>query len=328
MIPLTLLIILPVFKPSAVHGSNLTGFHFAHGVHGSTALIMAWLFVMTWSVLGMEGAACYIGECADPSRDAKIAMSAEGLYGFFIFVFTAVALVLVLGTAQNVDPLTIFSTYITAITGSAGGWVQWAIGLPLIFALLMSMLNAIMGCSRSLYQTSADGVLPRWFSHLNVHGVPDWAMGFTALCSIVVVLSGSPLRIYIFSNVGYLFAIALVFYAYFLHRGAQPDVVRPVRLPNGMRWLALALAIFLTILWGYGGWNSPSVVIGAKDPALFLLGLAAIGAYVPLHAWRRFRDRRQGGGPLMVDVTTAAAPLVPDAGVMATSLTAPRGPES
>ncbi|MFI5041417.1 MAG: APC family permease [Acidimicrobiales bacterium] len=326
MIPLTLLVILPVFKPGSMHFHNLAGLHFAHGVHGSASLIMAWVFVMTWSVLGMEGAACYIGECSNPSRDAKIAMSAEGLYGFFIFVMTAVAIVLVLGTAANIDPLTLFSTYITKITGSSGGWVQWAIGLPLIFALLMSMLNAIMGCSRSLFQTSVDGVLPRWFGHLNRHGVPDRAMGFTAVCSMLVVLFGSPLRIYIFSNVGYLFAIVLVFYGYFLHRQTKPDVHRPVRLPDGMHWLALVFGIFLTVLWAYGGWNSPKVVVGAKDPMLFLLGLLAIGAYVPLYVWRRLSDRRH----VVVDLAQLSAPpaAIPVDGVeMAESVTAAEGPK-
>jgi hypothetical protein len=92
----------------------------------------------------------------------------------------------------------------------------------------------------------------------------------------------------------------------FLHRRTNPEIERPVRLPDGMHWLALALGIFLTFLWAYGGWNSPSVVVGAKDPSLFFLGLAAIGAYLPLHAWRRFTDRRLGGGPKVVDVTDLA----------------------
>ncbi len=308
MVPLTLLVLIPGIKPSSMHFHNLAGFHYAGGVHGSLELIFAWLFVMTWSVLGMEGAACYIGECANPSRDAKIAMTAEGLYGFFIFVMTAVALVLVLGQAKNADPLTIFTTYIKAITGSAGSWVQWIIGIPLICALLMSMLNAIMGCSRSLYQSSEDGMMPRFLTHLNKHGAPDQAMAFTAVASMIIVLFGTPLRIYIFSNVGYLFAILLVFYAYFLHRTSQPDMVRPVRLPDGARWVALVLAIFLTVLWAYGGWNSPAIVVGAKDPSLFILGLVAIALYFPMYAWRKYSDRRRGpGGPVVVDVRGAGA---------------------
>ena len=295
MAPLTLLILLPFFHPSSMTGSNLTGFHFAPGVVGSPTLVLAWMFVMTWSVLAMEAAACYLGECRDPARDAKIAMTVEGIYGFFIFVMTAVVLVLVLGVADNADPLTIFSTFITKITGSSAGWVQWAIGLPLIVALLLSVLNAIMGCARSLYQTAEDGVLPRWFGHLNNHGVPGRAMAFNVVCSVIILLFGSPLRIYIISNIGYLFACGMCFFAYFAHRQTRPSVERPVRLPGFMRWVALAIGIFCAVLWAFGGWNSPAIVVGSPSHSLFFVGVLVLAAYVPLHLWRRISDRRAAG---------------------------------
>jgi amino acid transporter len=310
MAPLTVLILLPFFRPSSMTASNLAGFHFAPGVVGSPTLVLAWMFVMTWSVLAMEAAACYLGECRNPARDAKIAMTVEGIYGFFIFVMTAVVLVLVLGVANNADPLTIFSTFITKITGSSGGWVQWAIGLPLIVALLLSVLNAIMGCARSLYQTSEDGALPRWFGHLNKHGVPDRAMAFNVVCSIIILLFGSPLRIYIISNIGYLFACGLCFFAYFAHRQTRPSVERPVRLPGFMRWVALAIGIFCAVLWIFGGWNSPSVVVGTPSHSLFLLGVVVLAAYVPLHLWRRFSDRRSTESPAPASLS-AASPELP-----------------
>jgi amino acid transporter len=310
MAPLTFLILLPFFRPSSITASNLSGFHFAPGVVGSPTLVLAWMFVMTWSVLAMEAAACYLGECRNPARDAKIAMTVEGIYGFFIFVMTAVVLVLVLGVADNADPLTIFSTFITKITGSSGGWVQWAIGLPLILALLLSVLNAIMGCARSLYQTAQDGVLPRWFGHLNKHGVPDHAMAFNVVCSIIILLFGSPLRIYIISNIGYLFACMMGFFAYFAHRQAWKSVERPFRLPGYMRWLALAIGIFCAVLWVFGGWNSPSVVVGTPSHSLFLLGVAVLAAYAPMHLWRRFSDRRAQSAPAVVPAA-GAEPGVP-----------------
>jgi amino acid transporter len=314
MAPLTVLILLPFFHPGSMQFSNLSGFHFAPGVVGSPTLILAWVFVMTWSVLAMEAAACYVGECGNPPRDAKIAMTAEGIYGFFIFVMTAVVLLLVLGVADNSDPLTIFSTFISKITGSSGGWVQWVIGIPLIVALLLSVLNAIMGCARSLYQAADDGVLPRWFGQLNSHGVPDRAMAFNVVCSMMVLLFGSPLRIYIFSNIGYLFACMMGFFAYFAHRHTRPEVARPVRLPGFMRWVALAIGIVCAVLLTFGGWNSPSVVVGTPSHSLFLLGLLVLGAYVPLHLWRRFSDRRKAAAPT---TTTAVLPDMAEPGVPA-----------
>jgi amino acid transporter len=317
MAPLTVLILLPFFRPSSMHWSNLAGFHFPSGVVGSPTLLLAWMFVMTWSVLAMEAAACYVGECRNPSRDAKIAMTAEGIYGFFIFVMTAVVLVLVLGVADNVDPLTIFSTFISKITGSSAGWVHWVIGLPLIVALLLSVLNAIMGCARALYQSSQDSIIPRWFGHLNKHGVPDRAMAYNVVCSIIVLLFGSPLRIYIFSNIGYLSACTIAFFGYFVHRTTRPSIERPVRLPGFMRWIALAAGIVCAVLLTFGGWNSPSVVVGTPSHSLFLVGVLILAAYIPLHLWRRFSDRRR---------TAAAAPeLAPQLAPPAPEAVAPAG---
>lgn len=321
MAPLTVLILLPLFHPSSIHGSNLAGFHFPAGVTASPHLIIAWMFVMTWSVLAMEAAACYIGECRNPARDAKIAMTVEGIYGFFIFVLTAVMLVVVLGGASNIDPLTIFSSFITKVTGSSGGWVQWAIGLPLIVALLLSVLNAIMGCARSLYQTAEDGLLPRWFGRLNKHKVPARAMAFNVACSVVVLLFGSPLRIYVFSNIGYLFACGLTFFVYFAHRHTKPDLERPVRLPGYMRWVALALGIFSAVLWTVGGWYSPSVVVGTKSHSLYFLGLGILAAYVPLYLWRKLSDQRSAVAALRSHLPHPHLPApadVPETAVQAT----------
>ena len=56
--------------------------------------------------------------------------------------------------------------------------VQWGIGVPLISALLLSVLNALMGCGRGLYQVAQDGVLPTWFGRLNQNGVPSLGLRF------------------------------------------------------------------------------------------------------------------------------------------------------
>jgi amino acid transporter len=214
------------------------------------------------------------------------------LYGFFIYVSIPLAFVVVLGVAASFDPLTVFTGFTARVVGSAGRWVTWLIGLPLIVALLLSVLNAIMGVGRSLYQIAEDGLLPRWFGRTNRHGVPGRAMAFNVACSLVVLVFGSPLRIYVFSNLGYLLSCALALAGYFVHRRLRPQAARPVRMPAFMPWLAAATAVFFLAVWAYGGWNSPKLVVGAGDPKLFFLGVGIIAAYLPLYAWRRRSDRR------------------------------------
>jgi hypothetical protein len=58
---------------------------------------------------------------------------------------------------------------------------------------------------------------------------------------IIVVFFGSPLRIYIFSNMGYLLSCALALGGYFFLAQFHPELARPVRMPSFMKWVALAM---------------------------------------------------------------------------------------
>ncbi len=299
MVPLTLLVILPGFKPSSFHWSNVAGFHYADPKTSGFAFLLAWLFVISWNGIGVEAAACYVAECRDPHRDAKIALTAEGIYGLFIYAATAIVFVGVLGaTLKSSDPLTEYTGFADHIFGSEG-WVKYIIGIPLIAALLLSVLNAIMGVGRSLFQASEDRLIPKFFAHKNKHHAPDRAMLFNLACSMLVALFGSPVRIYIFSNVGYLFAIVACLYGYFFVRQFRKDQMSPFRLPGFFKWIALAMAVGLTFVYFAGGWGSPDIVVGpGQGHTLFILGFAVVGAYVPLYLWRKMTDRRDGLEPL------------------------------
>jgi amino acid transporter len=123
MVPITLLVFLPFFEPTTLHWENVAGFPLANPADATLAFYASWVFIMSWSVFAMEAAACYIGECRNPARDAKIAMISSSLYGFFIYVTLPLMLVVVLGSATGADPLTVFLSYTEAIFG-AGTWVN------------------------------------------------------------------------------------------------------------------------------------------------------------------------------------------------------------
>jgi amino acid transporter len=175
----------------------------------------------------------------------------------------------------------------------SGGWVKWAIGIPLVVALLLSVLNAIMGCGRSLYQVAHDGLLPKLFEHRNRHGVPDFAMAFNLVCSLVVVFFGSPFEIYIFSNMGYLLSVSLALIGYFLYRHNHVHLQRPVRMPAFLKYLALPLGVFFLFVWIYGGYHASDIAVAAGKRWLFVLGLGVISLYAPLYAYRRLIDDRK-----------------------------------
>jgi amino acid transporter len=293
MLPITVMIFLPFFKPSVIHWGNVAGFHAPPGVHVSITFLAAWTFPILWNVIAMEAAACYVGECRGGARDAKIALTAEGIFGVFIYIMTPLMFVAVLGLLlTSADPRTEYLAYTAHIFGK-GSWENWFVGVPLILALALSVLNAIMGVGRSLYQAAEDGQLPRWFEKKNRHGVPSNAMAFNVVCAAILVLLGSPLRIYIISNGGYLLSCAGALGGYFVYRHLRPNEPRPFRLPTWCKWVALAIFVFWMAVYFFGGWNSPKVVVGpGQGPGLYLLGLLIVALYAPLYWWRAWQDRR------------------------------------
>ena len=170
----------------------------------------------------------------------------------------------------------------------------------LILALILSALNAITGTARSLHQMSTDGQFPRFFQHVNRHGVPDRSMIFNVVCSIVVVFFGGAVEIYTFSNVGYLASFIPVLIGYYLLRKHRPNVRRPFRLPEWMKYVALALAAFYAVIYFYGGpvyATARATRPGHKTLPYYFIGIVRAAAYLPLYWWRK-RGRGQAETPM------------------------------
>ena len=304
MTPLTFLAVAWIFTGNADWG-QLSGFHqldgssFFSGLNGDNwfTVYAAYAFLLTWNVIAMEAAACYIGECRDPERDAKIAMNLEGGYGLFIYTLIPIGFITILGAkalgnADLVDPNTMFVTFAGKALNTSGELLNWLIALMLIVALALSALNAIMGCARSLHQMSVDGQFPRFFQQINQHGVPHRAMFFNVICSLVVVLAGGAVEIYTFSNVGYTGSFLTVLVGYYLLRKYRPDVRRPVRLPEFFKYIALVMAAMYAFIWLYGGISYARI---GNTEIYYFLGWAVAVLYLPLYLYRtRVEDKKYG----------------------------------
>ena len=304
MIPLTFIAVAWIFNPSVVHLNELAGLRHVDGssffspISGFNwiQVYIAYGFLLSWNVIGIESAACYIGECANPDRDAKIALNLEGAYALFIFTLIPIAFIVVLGAKalsnpNLADPKTIFVTFAGKIFPGVGGeLLNWVIATMLIIALSLSALNAIMGCGRSLYQMALDGEFPLWFTKINHHGVPANAMAFNVACSLILVAAGGAVEIYSFSNVGYVVSFIPVLIGYYLLRRDRPDMRRPFKLPEFMKYVALALAAVFFVFWLFGGlWYSK---LGNVE-IYYWAGWVTLALYLPLYWYRVYvEDRR------------------------------------
>ena len=304
MIPLTFIAIAWIFNPSVVNFGELAGFRHLDGSsffapmsgYNWLQVYIAYGFLLTWNVIAMEAAACYIGECANPDHDARIAMNLEGAYGVFIYSLVPIAFIVVLGAhalsdPALADPKTIFVHFAGKVFPGIGGeLLDWIIAFMLIIALALSALNAIMGTGRAIYQMALDGEFPTWFTRINEHGVPARAMAFNVAASLIVVLMGGAVEIYSFSNVGYVASFLPVLIGYYLLRQDKPNLRRPFKLPEFMKYVALILAALYFVFWLFGGlWYSK---IGNVQ-IYYLLGWLTLLAYLPLYWYRVYvEDKR------------------------------------
>jgi amino acid transporter len=134
-------------------------------------------------------------------------------------------------------------------------------------------------------------------------------MWFNVACSIAVVFMGGAVEIYTFSNVGYLASFIPVLIGYYLLRKYRPNVRRPFRLPEWMKYVALAIAGVYLVIYFYGGPVYASCACnaaGRKTLPYYFIGIGVVLLYFPLWWYRKYvEDKRTAG--------TAPPPAVPAA---------------
>ena len=131
----------------------------------------------------------------------------------------------VLGHAGMLAPGIVDGTGVGEALGNmvGGGKVITQIFVILmILALFLAIMTAMAGSSRTLYQGSKDGWLPRYLTHVNEHGAPTRAMWTDFAFNLFLLALASDLAGYFYvlaiSNVGYIIFNFLNLNAGWIHR--------------------------------------------------------------------------------------------------------------
>lgn len=284
--PLVALLLSPIWDSSLFNVQHVVPFDIPQsGSHGPAATVLMWLFVATWSAYGAEIASTAFAEMHEPRSRAFRTMGCAG--GITLLAFTLVPLMMTgLVGSDNLaqDPATAFLRPAEVVFGSSGSKV---VAVMLCGALVLGAQGYIVASSRTLYQMSQDGYLPRFLGKLSRRGVPTRSGLFdAAVITVMVMVFGTDLvGIVAAANVGYLVVFVIVplsFVAVRLHRGHHGLAIV---LPG--TWTAAALGAALL--------NAGLLVVGAAlwGPAVWLTGGGIIAAVLPLFALRRLLDRRR-----------------------------------
>jgi amino acid transporter len=248
--------------------------------NGGWTLFFGGLFIAAWSTYGFETAVCYTREFKNPEKDTFKAIFYSGLLCMVLFILVPFTFQGVLGLeGMLATPIVDGSGIAAAIANMVGGGPiihGLLVGL-IILALVLTIMTAMAGSSRTLYQGSVDGWLPRYLSHVNSHGAPTRAMWTDLGFNVILLAIASDVTGYFFvlavSNVGYITFNFLNLNAGWIHRIDSGHIKRPFKAPNVLigvnTGLAFVNAVFLGAgakVWGY----SDALWKGALFAALIL----------------------------------------------------------
>ncbi|WP_309622961.1 APC family permease [Novosphingobium sp.] len=247
------------------------------------ALLAGAMFGAGWSTYGFETAVCYTREFRDPAKDTAKAIVAAGLLCIAIFTLVPLAFQASLGLEGMLDP----SIYDGSGVGNAlakivggGAVIGNLLIVMLVLALLLIVMTSMMGSSRTLYQASVDGWLPKYLSKVNHHGAPTAAMWTDLGFNLILLMASDYFAVLMMSNVCYFIFNFLNLQAGWIHRIDRKNWARPYRCPT---WLLALGAVFgfVNMVWMGAGadiWGEGTL----------RNGLLAALLIVPVFAFRHY----------------------------------------
>ncbi|HTT01678.1 MAG TPA: APC family permease [Steroidobacteraceae bacterium] len=333
MIPLILIGVMPLLTGDVVAANFFPLVPLVHDasgvVHNGTWNLAGWtviaggMFLAAWSTYGFETAVCYTGEFKDPKTDTFKAIFYSGLLCVVVYTLVPFAFQGFLGLGEivkapvldahgNVLAPAVYNGILAPDIYSGMGVARvmarmvhlGAIGgafliVMLILALVLSLMTSMAGSSRTLYQASVDGWVPKYLSKLNHHGAPTNAMLTNLGFNLVLLLMSDYVFVLAAANVGYLIFSFLNLNAGWIHRMDRPQQMRPWRAPT---WIIAAGAVLSFVNAAFIGMGADVSGVGTLRSGLIFAALI-----IPVFCYRHYIQDK-GRFPAAMSEDLALAP--------------------
>ncbi len=296
LIPLFLVGLVPILT-GAIDTMNVTGlvpptaaYSGVDGTwsNGGWTLFLGALYIAAWSTYGFETAVCYTSELKNPKTDTFKAIIYSGLLCCVFFFLIPFAFQGVLGQSGMLATGIVDGTGIAAALGNMLGGnpvITQVFVILMILALFLAIMTAMAGSSRTLYQGSKDGWLPKYLSGVNANGAPTKAMWTDFAFNLFLLALASDVAGYFFvlaiSNVGYIIFNFLNLNAGWIHRVDSGHVARPWKAPTVLIGINTVLAFVNALFLGAG-----AKVWGYSNALWFGLIFAAL--IIPVFYYRHY----------------------------------------
>jgi amino acid transporter len=264
-------------------------------------LVFGGMFIAAWSAYAFETSICFTSEFKNPQRDTVRAILYSGLLCLVLYSLVPFTFQGVLGLeGMLATPIVDGSGVGHAMAQMVGGTgiITSIMIMLMILALMLAIMTAMAGSSRTLYQGSVDGWLPKYLSHVNPHGAPTAAMWTDLVFNLfLLAIAAADATSYFFilavSNCGYIIFNFLNLNAGWIHRIDNGHIPRPWKAPTFFIAAGCVLSFVNAMFMGAGAkvWN----------PWALWAGIIAAALIIPVF-W--FRHYIQDGGkfpPHMLD---------------------------
>jgi amino acid transporter len=296
LVPLLLVGLVPIFT-GAIDSANVThllpptaaysGVDGTWSVGGWT-LFLGGLYIAAWSTYGFETAVCYTRELKDPKTDTFRAIFYSGLLCCVFYFIIPFAFQGVLGQEGMLAAGIVDGTGIAEALGNmvgGGKVITQVFVILMIMALFLAIMTAMAGSSRTLYQGSRDGWLPKYLGQVNQNGAPTNAMwtdfGFNVILLALASDIGGYFYVLAISNVGYILFNFLNLNAGWIHRIDSGHIARPWKAPSVLIGINTVLAFVNALFLGAGA------KVWGYENALWS-GLVFAALIVPVFCYRHY----------------------------------------
>ena len=251
-------------------------------------LVLGGMFIAAWSTYGFETAICYTREFKDPAKDTFKAIFYSGLLCLALFILVPITFQGYLGLEGMLAGDIVAGTGVAAAMAQmvgGGAIISRLLEFLMVAGLLLIIITAMAGSSRTLYQGSIDGWLPKYLSGVNHNGAPTAAMWTDLVFNLVLLaIAASDATAYYFilavSNCGYIIFNFLNLNAGWIHRIDSGHVPRPYKAPTIILALGTIFAFVNVVFMGAGAkvWN----------PIALWAGLIFAALIIPVFCYRHY----------------------------------------
>jgi len=181
-----------------------------------------------FAYIGFDSVSTAAEECRNPQRDMPFAIIGTLIVCMILYVGVAVVLTGIVPYLQ-IDPR---APVASALKQLGLSWLEFWVVLGALMGMISSLLVYQLGQARIWFAMSRDGLLPKTFSRVHPrHQTPHvstWVAGVVVGLVAGVWDIGELAEL---SNIGTLFAFALVCAAVMVLRRTRPDLPRGFRVP-------------------------------------------------------------------------------------------------